>query len=349
VLGFSAMSPDAPPLLTSLLEQVSRSFYKTLWILPRSVRNQISLAYLLARISDTIADTELLPLEQRLNALRQFRDRIAGERPEPLEFTALARAQGCSAERLLLERSDEAAQLLDRFPEPDRKMIREVLETIVSGQELDLQRFHGASADHILALNSDAELDDYTYRVAGCVGEFWTDMCWAHVFQIPEMDDVLLAEPDFSKLAIRFGKGLQLVNILRDLPRDLRAGRCYLPEAGLRTSGLAPADLLESENEPRLRPLYNSYLDRARDHLTAGWRYTQAIPRSAPRLRLACAWPILIGMRTLARLRTGAILDSSTRIKIGRGEVKGLVLRSVLAVPFPPLWRRLFKTASRDA
>src|SRR6185436_7532720 len=122
MVGLSAMSPDAPPLLTSLLEQVSRSFYKTLWVLPRSVRQQISLAYLLARITDTIADTELLPLEQRLNALRQFRDRLAGTRHEPLEFTALARAQGAPAERLLLERSDEAAQLLDQFPEPDRKM-----------------------------------------------------------------------------------------------------------------------------------------------------------------------------------------------------------------------------------
>ena len=59
MLRLRTMSRDAAPLLTTLLKQVSRSFYTTLWILPRSVRSQISLAYLLARATDTIADTEL--------------------------------------------------------------------------------------------------------------------------------------------------------------------------------------------------------------------------------------------------------------------------------------------------
>ena len=341
------MSPDAPPLLTSLLEQVSRSFYKTLWILPRSVRNPISLAYLLARTTDTIADTEILPLEQRLDALRQFGERIAGANPEPLDFTALARAQGSPAERMLLERSGETLDALDQTSEADRKRIRQVLQTIVSGQELDLQRFDGASATQIRALATDAELDDYTYRVAGCVGEFWTEMCRTHVDHAFEMDPSLLAEPDLTKLAIRFGKGLQLVNILRDLPRDLRTGRCYLPKGKLRSAGLVPADLLDPGNETRIRPLYNSYLDLAKDHLTAGWRYTQ-VARS-PRIRLACAWPILIGMRTLALLRRDPILDPGKRIKIGRSEVKRIVLRSLLTLPVPPLWRRCFASASRDA
>src|SRR5207247_8350548 len=117
--------------------------------------------------------------------------------------------------------------------------------------------FASASADKIVALQTDEELDDYTYRVAGCVGEFWTRMCCAHLYQQERID-----EPILMKNGVRFGKGLQLVNILRDIAADLRQGRCYLPEPRLSQAGLAPIELLQPANEPRLRPLYHTYLDK---------------------------------------------------------------------------------------
>jgi farnesyl-diphosphate farnesyltransferase len=185
----------------------------------------------------------------------------------------LAKQQGLPAERLLLERIGEALAVLNGLKSSDRKPVCEVLDTITSGQELDLQRFGGASTERIVALNTDAELDDYTYRVAGCVGEFWTRMCRTHVFPHARLDDArLLAD------GVRFGKGLQLVNILRDLPRDLRQGRCYLPADRLAKAGLSPRDLLDDANEPRLRPLYDELLALAHAHLTAGWAYTCALP-----------------------------------------------------------------------
>ena len=347
MVGLPAMSPDTAPLLTCLLEQVSRSFYKTLWILPRSIRPQISLAYLLARATDTIADTELVPLEQRLDALRCFRRRIAGEHREPLDLGALAAKQGSPGEQALLERAEEASAMLDACSGADRARIRKVLQSITSGQEQDLQRFSGASLKCIGALETDADLDDYTYRVAGCVGEFWTEMCWAHVFQVRDLDRSSLSEAGFMELGVRFGKGLQLVNILRDLPEDLRRGRCYLPADRLRAAGLGPADLLQPENEPRLEPLFHAVVDLARSHLCAGWRYTNLVPLTAPRIRLACAWPILIGARTLALLREGGVLNPARRIKVPRAEVRGILLRSVLLLPVPPLWKRSFAWASR--
>jgi farnesyl-diphosphate farnesyltransferase len=142
---------------------------------------------------------------------------------------------------------------------------------------------------------------------------------------------------------VRFGKGLQLINILRDLARDLRQGRCYLPEDRLWAIGLTPFDLLEPSNEPRVRPLYDSYLALAEDHLAAGWRYTLALPRSSARVRLACAWPILIGAQTLARLATNNVLAPELRVKISRADVRGIVVRTVFCYPWPLAWARLFK------
>ncbi|MDB6022738.1 MAG: Farnesyl-diphosphate farnesyltransferase [Pedosphaera sp.] len=331
------MSGSQKKSLADLLKATSRSFYTTLRVLPRSIGPQIGLAYLLARMTDTIADTEIVPVEQRLLALQQLRERILGMHRQRLEFGELAQRQGSPAERILLERCEEALAVLEQFNAADQQRIQDVLKIITSGQELDLRRFAGTSVENIIALPTGRELDDYTYRVAGCVGEFWTKMCRTHLFHRAALDDQqLLAD------GVRFGKGLQLVNILRDLPADLRQGRCYLPADELSAAGLAPKDLLDPANEPKLRPVYDRYLAMAEGHLAAGWAYTNALPWRCVRVRLACAWPVLIGTETLEKLHTGNVLNPAERIKISRSSVKSLIFRSVLCYPWPPAWRRLF-------
>jgi farnesyl-diphosphate farnesyltransferase len=332
------MAQASEELLSGLLRDTSRSFYLTLRVLPGSIRKPIGLAYLLARTTDTIADTGLVALEQRLDALHRFRQRIQGQAKEalPLDFGELARHQASRAEGLLLEKCEASLALLQSLTPADRQLVREVLSTITSGQELDLQRFGRASAGALVALRRDEELDDYTYRVAGSVGEFWTKMCRAHLFPKAPLDDAFLL-----KNGVRFGKGLQLVNILRDVAGDLRLGRCYLPAERLAFFGLKPEDLLQPANAPRLRPLYQEYLARAEAHLHAGWAYTNALPRRSVRVRLACAWPILIGQETLKLLRAGDPLDPTQRIKISRRRVRQLILRSVLLYPWRGAWEKM--------
>jgi farnesyl-diphosphate farnesyltransferase len=331
-----------PTALNDLLKATSRSFYLTLRVLPARVRPQIGLAYLLARTTDTIADTELVPPAQRLDALQKLRERILGQNSAPLNFGELAQKQNLSAEKLLLEKVEDSSAALQNFSATDQKLIRDVLTTITSGQELDLKRFGNSSAGKIIALQTEAELDDYTYRVAGCVGGFWTKICRAHLFPNTKLDDT-----QFIADGIRFGKGLQLINILRDLPADLKNGRCYLPLEKLVEAGLTPEDLLQPTNESKFRPLYSHYLDLAESHLAAGWNYTNTLPFSQFRVRLACAWPILIGMKTIEKLRSASVIELQQRVKVSRGEVKRLIFQSLLACPFPGAWRKLFSTGRK--
>ena len=328
-------------LLTSLLRDVSRSFYLTLRILPGSVRPQISLAYLLARATDTIADTEVVPTDQRLNALAELRDRILAKRSKPVNFGDLARNQSLPAERVLLERCEEAICILQSFPEADRERIREVLSVITSGQELDLVRFGSADGKRLIALETEAELDDYAYRVAGCVGEFWTKVCRAELFPRTQLDDEALLRD-----GVRFGKGLQMVNILRDLPADLRKGRCYLPMRELAKVGLKPADLLDPANQAALSPLFDRLVAVTQAHLSVGWDYTNALPWGQVRVRLACAWPVLLGAATLRKLKVENVLKPNHRIKISRAEVRSIILKSVLKYPFPRKWSGQFAKSS---
>src|ERR1700689_1006950 len=104
-----------PIALNHLLKAPSRSFYLTLRVLPGTIRPQIGLAYLLARTTDTIADTEIVSLEQRLQALQLLRERILGTHRKALDFGELARQQGLPVERILLERCEEALAFLERF------------------------------------------------------------------------------------------------------------------------------------------------------------------------------------------------------------------------------------------
>ncbi len=336
------MAKGNKALLVDLLKATSRSFYLTLRILPAQVRPQISIAYLLARTTDTIADTELLPVTQRLNALHQLRERIFGHSSKHLDFGELAQHQGLPAEKVLLERADDSVALLKTLSSADLKLVREVLGTIMGGQEMDLSRFAKASAEKIIALETAADLDDYTYRVAGCVGSFWTKICRAHLFPKVRLD-----KEQFLLDGIRFGKGLQLVNILRDLPEDLKKGRCYLPMDKLERAGLFPGVLLSMGGEKKFLPLYHEYLDKAESHLAAGWNYTNTIPSGQVRVRLACAWPILIGMRTIEKLRDVNVIELKQRVKVPRKEIKGILLGSLWRYPVPALWRKQFLTGRK--
>jgi farnesyl-diphosphate farnesyltransferase len=314
----------------------------TLRVLPRVVRPQISLAYLAARAADTVADTDLIPVERRLEVLHSLRTCIRNRGSHVPNLADFLATPGDSAERRLLTHLEGIFHQIDRFSQEDQQRIRQVLDMITSGQGLDLQRFGHAAGDQLPGLTDDEELDDYTYRVAGCVGEFWTKMCRAHVFPRAALDDaVLLAE------GIRYGKGLQLINILRDLPQDLQRGRCYLPRKRLATAGLSPADLRDPANFSRFRPVYHHFMMLADEHLQAGWCYTNRIPWRFLRVRLACSWPILIGLRTLHELGHQNILVGGHPLKISRNEVRFLLLRSLISYPLPSAWRSLAKFSHR--
>jgi farnesyl-diphosphate farnesyltransferase len=214
------------------------------------------------------------------------------------------------------------------LPPADRADVQAVLATLTRGMTFDLARFPGDDAASLTALASWAELDEYTYLVAGCVGPFWTALHVRHRPRLASWDPSAM-----SAQGIRFGKALQMTNVLRDVPRDLRSGRCYLPADELAALHLRPADLLDGAVRSRARPLFRALLERTLAHYDVAWRYTLAIPRAEVRMRLACAWALLIGLATLAALAAHPDpLGAGTPVKIPRAAVRGIVARCALAV-----------------
>jgi farnesyl-diphosphate farnesyltransferase len=294
-----------------LLASVSRSFYLSIRLLPKKLRAPVGLAYLLARASDTIADSAEVPEAARLHHLAAFSRMIRTGKAEGLPELQQEIHTPHAGETMLICNLDRCLDWLAHLENKDRSEIVDVLEKIIRGQTLDIERFGGGH--HVVALQSAEELEEYTYLVAGCVGEFWTRVCLNH---LPGCSSLGLA--DLRKLGAEYGKGLQLVNILRDFPEDLRNGRCYLPEPELRAAGTSPTPLLDAPI--KAQPVYDRWRERAAAQLDAGYEYISTL-RSA-RLRAACFLPWYIGQRTLRLLAKPGTLERTDKVKVSRTTVR---------------------------
>lgn len=324
------MQRSSDDRLDGLLKGVSRSFYLSLRILPPSLRRPIALAYLFARAADTIADTTLISPAARLTQLERFRGLFREYDATALASLqgALIASQGNPAEGQLLASLDRCFAAYHACHPEDQARIQRLLLTLTQGMVMDLTTFPPEREGRIVALKTQADLDAYIYYVAGCVGEFWTDMAIAHRPSLASWD-----APMMKQRAVRFGKGLQLTNILRDLPRDLRLGRCYLPGEDLARQGVEPVHLLDVAAIAKVRPVLLALLEATLEHYREGWAYTLAVPRREVQLRLACAWPLLIGLRTLRLIAaTPNLLDPNVTVKIPRAAVYRILLASGLVV-----------------
>jgi farnesyl-diphosphate farnesyltransferase len=317
-----------------LLRDVSRSFYLSIRALPRVLREPVALAYLLARTTDTIADTTGAEIARRVEILDKFAAAISGggsrvpELRELLEARRDPKEKGgitegsvetTVGERKLLGSADVLLQELADQPANDRADTRALLAIITRGQRLDLTRWSGV----ITALATADQLREYTYFVAGCVGEFWTKLCFRKVSGFTAR-----GETEMMELARKYGSGLQLVNILRDAGDDLRCGRCYFPEGELTKAGLSVAQVADAPAE--FLPIYQRWIMEARAGLDAGLEYSIAI--NPPRVRIATVLPALIGVRTLELLDESGLAALRERVKVPRAEVRKMMASAAITL-----------------
>jgi farnesyl-diphosphate farnesyltransferase len=284
-------------LLTGVLKAVSRSFYLSLRLLPEPMRAGAGIGYLLARASDTIADTNGVSVVSRLAALEQYGAAAAAGGDWQADAEMVAKC--LPGERVLLDRVAEVFALMNGLPAEEKKLVVDVLGTIISGQMLDLQR---CGAGKEMQLADDAALWDYCDRVAGCVGDFWTKLGYV------TMGEKFSREPLELMCAagISLGRGLQLVNILRDVPEDVERGRFYLPGS-------------YGVSNEELRGVMSRWMDEARICLEDGLVYAREVRDR--RARAASVLPAMLGLDTIDLLTQADWHGLTQRVKVGRWHV----------------------------
>lgn len=288
--------------------------------LPRGFRRGMSTAYLLARATDTIADTARASGEERLDCLRRMGEVIEdmgassqGSLSELMQDlrTHFAPNQDHLGERELLTRFDEVVEALRALPKDEARLVRTMLRTIVRGQSLDLSRFDCAEPREVIVEGSlrrlahEEDLMEYAYLVAGCVGEFWTNLG----FVVYGERYARRSQETMLEWGRNFGKGLQLVNILRDRHEDADRGRVYIPEG---------------VTLPDLYALTNRFLNNGID-------YARAV--RGLRMRFAVRLPAVLGFKTLMCIERAG--EEAYKPKITRRDVYASMIESFIVALIP--------------
>lgn len=297
-------------LETDILRGVSRSFYLSLRLLPCPMRRAAGIAYLLARTSDTIADSPVGSADDRIDFLLGFLKQVGGENAAQAFPESIYKKIDDSREEILLRSHLEILEAMRELESDEIVLIQEVLGIIVSGQILDMQRF-GNAGQELRALKSAEELEDYAWRVAGCVGLFWTRLG----FRTMGEKFSLHPQAELERWGVEYGKGLQLVNILRDFPEDKRMGRCYLPVS-------------HPQDDQACFVEFQKWRSIAVEKVSHGKAYTAKL--HGHRLRMASGLPAAIAEETLKRLDVENLGGLEPRVKITRNRLYMLIFRQFL-------------------
>lgn len=321
----------------AVLPRVSRTFAINIRLLNGSFGEAVRVGYLLCRAADTLEDAwpgSGFEIGERFD---RFEAALGGDATATDDLArGAARVKPGAPEFELLANLGRVLAVNRSLPAPDRQAVAECVRTLSSGMRRYAMRAAGRPAGAPY-LETEAELHDYCWVVAGCVGVMLTRLFGARV---PATDPALEARR--LALAPVVGEALQLTNILLDWPADMRRGRCHVPASWLDEWGLTPRDLVANGRAGvpklagRLEALARAALARVPDYL-------DLIPTGQVRYRLFCLWPALWALGSLGHARKDPEFPwGPRRPRLPRAALWGSALRSLVWARDGRALRRLY-------
>lgn len=283
------------------LQKVSRTFALTIPLLPPQLTDWVGNAYLLCRIADTIEDDAVMNNEDKARELEAFVSYLSA----PLKIEEWANSiyekLKDTAKPTEADLIAEIPQVLGRYysytPEV-RKILRHGVVIMCKGM---------SQFDRWLHIDSLDEVDHYCYSVAGVVGEILAALFAEYSATIkPSL-------PQMMPLAVSFGEGLQLTNILKDVWDDSERGIRWLP-------------LNPDWDEAQRAKFTREYAQTAYGHVMQGLDFISMIPRKEKGIRDFCLLANIMAAMTLNNIYINPSFTKATDIKISRKEVKKVFL-----------------------
>ena len=315
-----SLSDDA--LQDHLLQGVSRTFALTIPQLPEGLYRSVANAYLLCRIVDTIEDEAELDRERKRRFCAAFSRVVRGlESPEALQqsLAPCLSAKTLPAEHELIAVLPRVIRITHALDPDQRDALALCVDIMAKGmaefQDLDLRRGLATQKDH----------DHYCYVVAGVVGEMLTRL-FCHYSPAIKAHEALL-----MPLAVSFGQGLQMTNILKDLWEDHARGVSWLPrEVFDRHGGFALESLDPGHPDPRFLKGFEELIGIAHGHLENALRFTLLIPARETGIRAFCLWALGMAILTLRKIAAHPGFSASGEVKISRRAVKATIVTTRL-------------------
>ncbi len=305
------------------LKEVSRSFALPISMLDKELCESVTCAYLLCRIVDTIEDDPKLPIDQREVLYENFRQFLLGKISRKEWSQSVQGLSGSESEVFLAIHMERVLNILNRKSEKIQSICHQWVMEMCRGMEIYSHRPVGGDGIHALMHIND--LYRYCYFVAGTVGYLLTEL---FILENPEAFD------DNNKKAMRdyaesFGVGLQLVNILKDIGKDLKNNYSFIPRS------LVPEMNYKSLSDPTKQKQAHQMLSviykKAYELLDGALEYVLHVPPSLKSVRLFLLIPMWMGVKTLKYTEgNGDIFKSDTKVAISKIEVAKTLKDSML-------------------
>lgn len=302
-----------------LLEASSRTFNVGICRLRRPLRDEVALAYLLLRVSDFLEDAPEIPSSQKAHLLEIWAATLEGHTDGRKIIETIRGWPADTPDLAVAENLSRLAEALRRLPPHSQSVLR----VHVKASTLGMARWARKGP----LFQTEADLDDYMFEVAGRVGHLLTEL-FAHHHPIlkPKLERLM-------PLGRQFGLALQTVNVIRGLHEDPLRGWVFIPSEFLDGSNCLPGDLWK-ENQERAREItLRRLVSKARMHLAEAEEYVRLIPRRFRRIRVFCLLPLFFAARTLSLSASDTGVFFFER-KITRQEVHRIVLKTTILAPF---------------
>ena len=301
--------------LRKALRNVSRTFALSIEQLPAALRDAVMIAYLMFRVSDCLEDNAELETNRKAELLHLWAKVLDGGETVDTLTRAVAKLDENDPEVYVAQHADQLLDELHKLP----KSNQETITYHVHETSLGMARWQ----EHGPYVETEEEMDDYMFEVAGRVGYMLTDLFAWHSPFIAKQKEKL------RPLAREFGLALQTVNIIRGMRKDYERGWVFVPRTFYEPLGLTREGLFAQENQSTALQVIARLADKAETHLCNGLQYIINIPPSHYRIRLACSWPLFFAIKTLAVSRNNiqVILNEA---KITRAEVMNIIRQPTL-------------------
>ncbi len=306
-------------LQNKLLQGVSRTFALTIPVLPLGLREPVSNGYLLCRIIDTIEDDPALDLQQKREFSNQFTRVVIGEEPAQTFANKLANVLSdvsTPAEHELIQLTPDVIRITHSFNVQQREALSTCVKTMAEGM------LYFQEKDTSAGLANIAEMEHYCYVVAGVVGEMLSKLFCDYSPEIAKNKQKMMA------LSIRFGQGLQMTNILKDIWDDNNRGACWLPRSIFDAQGFDLKNLKPNQQSVEFEQGLAQLIAVAHKQLQDALEYTLLIPKNESGIRNFCLWAIGMAILSVRKLNRNKGFSDGQQVKITRRSVKMTVLTS---------------------
>jgi len=320
-----------------ILPGVSRTFALTIPVLPERLAEVVTNAYLLCRIADTIEDDVGLDNVQKSLFHERFIAVVEGSEPADAfaaDLAPLLSDRVLPAERELVENTAAVIRVTHSFLPEERAALTRCVRVMCAG----MPEF--ARNRSLKGLDNLEEMASYCYYVAGVVGEMLTEL---FLLRCPDLER---HRERLMRLAISFGQGLQMTNILKDIWDDRSADACWLPRSVFGQDGFSLERLEDGHLSSSFREGLNHLLGVAHAHLRNALEYTCLIPKREVGIRRFCLWAIGLAVLTLRKIHRNPHFRSGAEVKVSRRTVKATVVTTNLTLMSNRALRMMFERAA---